>query len=56
MNHWDIKHAVTVLKHALDLWMKRSKKEWSITVATSLVEQYPELARLPRFVPPPTAY
>ena len=56
MNHWDIKHAVTVLKQAMDVWMKRSREEWRIKVASSLVERYPELTALPRFVPSPTAY
>lgn len=56
MNQWDIKHAVTVLKHAMDVWMKRSKKEWRTKVASSLVKRYPELAALPKFVPPPAAY
>jgi hypothetical protein len=56
INHWDIKHSVTVLKHAMDVWIKRSEEEWRIKVASNLVEQYPELAALPRFVPSPTAY
>ncbi len=56
MNNWDIKHAMTVLKHAMDVWMKRSKEEWIVKVASSLAERYPELKALPRFVPPPTAY
>jgi hypothetical protein len=56
LNHWDIEHAVTVLKHAMDVWIKRSEGEWRIEVASSLAGQYPELTALPRFVPPPTAY
>lgn len=56
MNHWGIKHALTVLKHAMDVWMMRSEEEWRIKVASYLLERYPDLAALPRFVPPPTAY
>jgi len=56
MNHWGIKHAVSVLEHATDVWMKRCEEEWRIKVAPYLVERYPEVTGLPRFVPPPTAY
>ena len=56
INHWDTKYAVTVLKHAMNVWIRRSEEEWKIEVASYLVERYPELAALPRFVPPPTAY
>jgi hypothetical protein len=56
LNHWDIKRAVAVLKRAMDVWMRRSEEEWGIMVASSLVERYPELAALPRFVPSPIAY
>ena len=56
MNHWDVKHAVSVLKHAMDIWMKRSRREWRIKVTPLLVARYPELAALPRFVPPRIAY
>lgn len=55
-NHWDIKHGVAALNHAMDVWIKRSRKEWRVKVALPLVERYPELAALPRFVPPPTPY
>jgi hypothetical protein len=56
LNNWDIKHAVAVLNHAMAVWMKRRKREWRIKVASSLMERYPELAALPRFVPSPIAY
>jgi len=56
MNECDVDHAVTVLKRAMDVWMKRSKEEWKIKVASSLVKRYPELAALPKFVPPPAPY
>jgi hypothetical protein len=56
MNHWDIRYAVSVLKHAMDVWGKRSNKEWRIKVAPIVVERYPELSSLPGFVPPPISY
>jgi hypothetical protein len=56
MNQCDIKHAAAILKEAMNVWMERSRKDWRIMVASSLVERYPELAALPEFVPPPIVY
>jgi hypothetical protein len=56
MNQCDIKHAVAILNEAMNVWTERSKKDWRIKVASFLVERYPELVALPKFVPPPVAY
>jgi len=56
MNQCDINDAAAILKEAMNVWMGRSKKDWTIKVACSLVDRYPELAALPRFVPPSVAY
>jgi hypothetical protein len=56
MNQCDIEHAAAIFTGAMNVWIERSKKDWRIKVASSLVERYPELAALPRFVPPPVAY
>ena len=44
--------AQKILMAAMDQWIKRSNMKWTIEVAATLVEQYPELAALPEFVPP----
>jgi hypothetical protein len=44
--------AQKILMAAMDQWIKRSNMKWTIEVAATLVEQYPELVALPEFVPP----
>ena len=56
MNKCDTEQAVAVIKEAMDVWTKRSAKNWIIEVAPNLVERYPELAALPHFVPNPIVY
>ena len=48
--------AQEIVLTALDQWIKRSNKNWTIKVATSLLKEYPELAPLPEFVPPLTSF
>jgi hypothetical protein len=48
--------AVNILTDALAQWEKRNKKKWRVRVAPALVKKYPELAALPKFVPPPANY
>jgi len=45
------KVAEGILAAALEQWGKRNKKNWTIRVAAPLINQYPELAGLPEFVP-----
>jgi len=51
-----MEHAAAIFTGAMNVWIERCKKDWRIKVVSSLVERYPELAALPRFVPPPVAY
>lgn len=37
---------------AMDQFTERSRKDWTITIAATLLKEYPELAPLPEFVPP----
>lgn len=42
-----------IIADSMTVWERRSKKRWTVKVAPSLVKQYPELAALPEFTPPP---
>lgn len=53
VNRCKPKEAEAILESAMALWQKRSQKEWTIKIAAPFVKQYPELAALPEFVPPP---
>jgi hypothetical protein len=53
---WKPKKAVAAVKQAMDTWSVRSGKNWRIIVAPALLKKYPELAALPRYVPPPPNY
>ena len=38
-----------ILEEAIEIWMERSKKKWSVKVAPELLETYPELEGLPTY-------
>jgi hypothetical protein len=51
-----VNQAVAAVEQAQAIWAARSEKDWRIIVAPALLKKYPELAALPRFVPPAPKY
>ena len=49
VNECDPPEAMKIIVDALDLWMKRSKKKWKVTVSPKLLKGYPELKELTSF-------
>jgi hypothetical protein len=54
VNQCTLEAARGLLMAALEKWSVRNEKSWQIVVSTSLIQRYPELARLPNFIPPQT--
>ncbi len=50
------REAKELIAKAAQIWDGRNKKDWKLQVEPALVRQYPELAALPKFTPPPMTF